>query len=90
MQTKFILCQDNPEGLQCLSFIPKARANASFLFQAYREVKDFVCGLMGISRAIWGLSGNAECVDQPELCWQGLGGRSGVLKFCPGCGCHLP
>ena len=62
MQTKFILCQDNPEGLQCLSFIPKAHANASFLFQAYWEVKDFVCELMGISRAIWGLSGNAEFV----------------------------
>ena len=30
------------------------------------------------------------CVDQPELCWQGLGGGSNVLKFCLYCGCQLP
>lgn len=32
------------------------------LLQAYGEIKDFVCWLMDISRAIWGLSGNVEFV----------------------------
>lgn len=50
------------------------------LLQAYREIKDFVCWLMGISRAIWGLSGNVEfvwispsCVgrvwEEEATCW---------------------
>ena len=61
------------------------------LFQAYGEIKDFVCWLMGISRAIWGNEWKCGiCVDQPELCWQGLGGGSNVLKFCLYCGCQLP
>ena len=50
------------------------------LLQAYEEIKDFVCWLMGISRAIWGLSGNVEfvwispsCVgrvwEEEAMCW---------------------